>query len=178
MHAHLMIPEMYAVTAAHSMFVKSNADPGMSDAARKVVREREAFIEARMSDVTERIALESSYNTLSKVQSATLNTLQEAVAVFGLDGKLKLYNAAFAGMWELTPKDLAGEPHIRTIAAVCAEKFGGSDAWQSTIQAVLSGPDSSRISATGENNGPGSSGRTATRAVCPPLRSTRNAVRR
>ena len=44
MHAHLMIPEMYAVTAAHSMFVKSNADPGMNEAARKVVREREAFV--------------------------------------------------------------------------------------------------------------------------------------
>ena len=39
MHAHLMIREMYAVTAAHSMFVKSNADPGMNEAARKVVRE-------------------------------------------------------------------------------------------------------------------------------------------
>jgi len=95
-------------------------------------------------DVTERIALESSYNTLSKVQSATLNTLQEAVAVFGLDGKLKLYNAAFANMWELTPKDLAGEPHIRTIAAACIEKFGGAEAWQSTIQAVVSGAQGKR----------------------------------
>jgi len=95
-------------------------------------------------DVTERIALESSYNTLSKVQSATLNTLQEAVAVFGLDGKLKLYNAAFANMWELTPKDLAGEPHIRTIAAACVEKFGGADAWQSMIQAVVAGAQGKR----------------------------------
>jgi len=95
-------------------------------------------------DVTERIALESSYNTLSKVQSATLNTLQEAVAVFGLDGKLKFYNAAFANMWELTPKDLAGEPHIRTIAAACVEKFGGADTWQSTIQAVVSGAQGKR----------------------------------
>jgi signal transduction histidine kinase len=95
-------------------------------------------------DVSERIALESSYNTLSKVQSATLNTLQEAVAVFGLDGKLKLYNAAFAGMWELTPKDLAGEPHIRAIAAACVEKFGGGDAWQSVIQAVVSGAPGKR----------------------------------
>jgi len=95
-------------------------------------------------DVTERIALESSYNTLSRVQSATLNTLQEAVAVFGLDGKLKLYNAAFANMWELTPKDLAGEPHIRTIAAACVEKFGGADAWQSMIQAVVAGAQGKR----------------------------------
>jgi hypothetical protein len=34
MHAHLMIPQMYAVTAAHRMLFKSNADPGMNEAAR------------------------------------------------------------------------------------------------------------------------------------------------
>ncbi|HEX3949680.1 MAG TPA: PAS-domain containing protein, partial [Steroidobacteraceae bacterium] len=90
-------------------------------------------------DVTERIALESSYNTLIKVQSATLNTLQEGVAVFGPDGKLKLYNASFARIWELTAKDLAGEPHVRVIAAACADKFGGAHAWERLIQAIVSG---------------------------------------
>jgi signal transduction histidine kinase len=95
-------------------------------------------------DVTERIALESSYNTLIKVQSATLNTLQEGVAVFGPDGRLKLYNAAFARIWELTPKDLAGEPHVRVIAAASAEKFGASQAWENLIQAIVSGASSAR----------------------------------
>ncbi|MEI9930803.1 MAG: PAS-domain containing protein [Rhizomicrobium sp.] len=95
-------------------------------------------------DVTERIALESSYNTLIKVQSATLNTLQEGVAVFGPDGRLKLYNAAFARIWELTPKDLAGEPHVRLIAAASAEKFGASQVWESLIQAIVSGSGSAR----------------------------------
>jgi signal transduction histidine kinase len=95
-------------------------------------------------DVTERIALESSYNTLIKVQTATLNTLSEGVAVFGPDGKLKLYNAAFAGIWELTPKDVAGEPHVRTIAAACAEKFGDASVWERLIQAIVSGSGASR----------------------------------
>jgi aminocarboxymuconate-semialdehyde decarboxylase len=54
-HAHLMLPEIYAVTGPHSMFVKSNTDPTMSEEARKGVREREAVLVARMSDVTERI---------------------------------------------------------------------------------------------------------------------------
>jgi len=93
---------------------------------------------------TERIALESSYNTLIKVQSATLNTLREGVAVFGPDGKLKLYNAAFATIWELTPKDLAGEPHVRTIAAACAEKFGDARVWESLIQTIVSGSGTAR----------------------------------
>ena len=55
-HAHLMLPELYRVTGPHSMFVKSNTDPDMSEAAKKVVRERDAFIEQRMSDTTDRIA--------------------------------------------------------------------------------------------------------------------------
>jgi len=90
-------------------------------------------------DVSERIALESSYNTLSRVQSATLNTLQEGVAVFGNDGRLKLYNAAFARIWELTPKDLGSEPHIRTLAATATAKFGNDDAWEALIRAVVAG---------------------------------------
>ncbi len=86
-------------------------------------------------DVTEQIALESSYNTLIKVQSATLDTLQEGVAVFGPDGKLKLSNAAFARIWDLSERDLTGEPHVRKIAAACAEKFGEQPVWDKLIQA-------------------------------------------
>ncbi|HWA90628.1 MAG TPA: PAS-domain containing protein [Rhizomicrobium sp.] len=93
-------------------------------------------------DVTARIALESSYNTLIKVQSATLDTLSEGVAVFGPDGRLKLHNASFARIWELQPKDLAGEPHVRAIAAACADKFGDAEVWEGLIQAIVSGsPD-------------------------------------
>ncbi len=95
-------------------------------------------------DVTARIALESSYNTLIKVQSATLDTLNEGVAVFGPDGKLKLHNASFARIWELAPKDLAGEPHVRAIAAACAEKFGDAEVWEGLIQAIVSGSGARR----------------------------------
>ena len=68
-------------------------------------------------DVTEKLALESSYNTLIKVQSATLDTLVEGVAVFGPDGRMKLHNAAFARIWDMSAAELEGEPHVRTIAA-------------------------------------------------------------
>ncbi len=95
-------------------------------------------------DVTEKLSLESSYNTLIKVQSATLNTLQEGVAVFGPDGRLKLYNAAFSRLWLLTPKDLADEPHVRVLAAACTDKFGESAVWERVIQAIVSGSDSDR----------------------------------
>jgi aminocarboxymuconate-semialdehyde decarboxylase len=71
-HAHLMIPEMYAVTAAHSMFVKSNTDPTMNEEAKKVVRQREAFVVHRMSDVTERIAHMDAMGVDMQVLSSSL----------------------------------------------------------------------------------------------------------
>jgi len=71
-HAHLMIPEMYAVTAAHSLFVKSNTDPTMDEKARKVVRQREAFVVSRMSDVTERIANMDAMGVDMQVLSSSL----------------------------------------------------------------------------------------------------------
>lgn len=71
-HAHLMVPEVYAVTAAHSMFVKSNADPTMNAAAREVVRQREAFVVERMSDVTERIARMDAMGVNIQVLSSSL----------------------------------------------------------------------------------------------------------
>jgi len=95
-------------------------------------------------DVTARIALESSYNTLIKVQSATLDTLSEGVAVFGPDGRLKLHNASFAQIWSLEPRDLADEPHVRAIAAACAEKFGDAEVWEGLIQAIVSGSGGKR----------------------------------
>ena len=37
-------------------------------------------------------------------------------------------------IWDLEPKDLAGEPHVRTIAAACADKFGDGAMWERLIQ--------------------------------------------
>ncbi|HTK79184.1 MAG TPA: PAS-domain containing protein [Rhizomicrobium sp.] len=90
-------------------------------------------------DVTEKIALESSYNTLIKVQRATLDSLGEGVAVFGPDGKLKLHNAAFAALWQLSESDLAGEPHVQRLGQICAKRFGEETAWETLAGSVSSG---------------------------------------
>lgn len=95
-------------------------------------------------DVTEKLALESDYNTLMKVQSATLDTLQEAVAVFGPDGKLKLRNAAFSRIWELDRDILEDEPHIQHIADACIARFGGEDVWQRLIASISAGSERRR----------------------------------
>jgi signal transduction histidine kinase len=95
-------------------------------------------------DVTEKLALESSYNTLIKVQSATLDTLSEAVAVFGPDARLKLHNAAFARLWELEPSILTSEPHVQKIAEACIARFGDAGIWQNLAVTIASGTERSR----------------------------------
>ena len=52
-------------------------------------------------DVTDRLALERSYNTLIAVQRETLDNLHEGVAVFGEDGRLKLINPVYLAMWDI-----------------------------------------------------------------------------
>ncbi len=67
-------------------------------------------------DVSERFQIESQFNALVRVQGETLDTLQEAVAVFGTDGRLKLYNPAFGQTWRLANEPLAAKPHFDWIA--------------------------------------------------------------
>ncbi len=66
-------------------------------------------------DVTDRLALERSYNTLIEVQRETLDNLFEGIAVFGSDGRLKLHNPAYREIWGLSDSDLVGEPHFSDI---------------------------------------------------------------
>jgi aminocarboxymuconate-semialdehyde decarboxylase len=54
-HAHMMLPEVYAVTVGHSAFGKSTNDPTLGPEARKKAKERSDFVCARMADTSERI---------------------------------------------------------------------------------------------------------------------------
>ena len=66
-------------------------------------------------DVTDRLALETSYNTLTAVQRETLNELREGVAVYGTDGRIKLCNPAFLRHWNLAESFVGSEPHIADV---------------------------------------------------------------
>ncbi|MDB5491958.1 MAG: sensor [Micavibrio sp.] len=78
-------------------------------------------------DVTSSLELESSYNTLIAVQKETLDNLAEGVAVFGSDGRIKLWNPPFASLWSLNPEDLSGDPHITRIVDKMKPFFNESD---------------------------------------------------
>jgi len=68
-------------------------------------------------NVTERLDLESRYNALIRVQGETLDHLAEGVAVFGSDGRLRLWNPAFATLWRAGDEALAGRPHVADLVA-------------------------------------------------------------
>src|SRR5262249_39987924 len=87
-------------------------------------------------DVTEALELKRRYDALIRVQGETLDHLSEAVAVFGSDGRLRLFNPGFARMWRLLPSVLAERPHIEAIIAACQVLHDDTTTWQSLRGAV------------------------------------------
>lgn len=83
-------------------------------------------------DVTDRLTLERSYNTLIAVQRATLDNLQEGVAVFGSDGKMKLHNPAFARIWDMPEAALIAEPHIGEVIDLMRPFYPADEDWEET----------------------------------------------
>lgn len=87
-------------------------------------------------DVTSRLQLETSYNTLIAVQRETMDNLVEAVAVFGEDGRLRLSNDAFARMWRLDAAPLSEQPHITRVLDGMKVFFDGGD-WADVRRTML-----------------------------------------
>ncbi len=89
-------------------------------------------------DETERQALESRYVGLTRVQGETLNSLKEGVAVFATDGRLQLFNVAFAAIWKQSLERLALNPHIETFIADARAMFDDQSVWATIARAVTS----------------------------------------
>jgi signal transduction histidine kinase len=89
-------------------------------------------------DVSDRLALERSCNTLTKVRRATLDHLFEGIAVYGSDGRLKLHNPAYLALWELSEDDVAGEPHIGEILEKTRALLDNLGDWGARKQRTIS----------------------------------------
>jgi signal transduction histidine kinase len=87
-------------------------------------------------DVTESFDLARRFDGLIRVQRETLDNLAEAVAVFGSNGRARLFNPAFARMWKLSPEALQEEPHIETVEAWCRPLFDDAKIWRTLREAV------------------------------------------
>ncbi|WP_417829238.1 PAS-domain containing protein [Thalassospira sp.] len=80
-------------------------------------------------DVTDKLVLESSYNTLIAVQRETLESLHEAVGVISGDGRLRLYNHGFADLWGLESTFLDASPHLGDVVEKSKEYWRERDDW-------------------------------------------------
>ncbi|MEQ8823243.1 MAG: ATP-binding protein [Filomicrobium sp.] len=87
-------------------------------------------------DETERLALESQFNAMLRVQTETIDNLKEGVAVFATDGRLKLWNSSFATIWQIQPEILTNGPHIDDIVTRSIELYDEPQVWQQLKQAA------------------------------------------
>ena len=88
-------------------------------------------------DVTDRLALERSYNTLIEVQRESLDNLFEGIAVIGSDGRLKLHNPAYRKIWGLSEADLEGEPHLSEIVEKTRGFHDSRSNWPTLKQQII-----------------------------------------
>jgi hypothetical protein len=71
-HAHIIVPEVYALAAQHNIFSELPTDPGVTDDMRKSIKARAATVLARMSDLTDRIVNMDAMGVDVQVLSASL----------------------------------------------------------------------------------------------------------
>src|SRR6266702_7688531 len=87
-------------------------------------------------NVTESLDMARRFDGLIRAQRETLDNLNEAVAVFGSNGKVQLFNPAFAKMWKLTAEALKEQPHIETVESWCKPLFDDALAWRTLREAI------------------------------------------
>ncbi len=88
-------------------------------------------------NVTERLDLEKRYNALIRMQSETLDHLNDGVAVFGSDGRLRMSNPAFSRLWDFQEDQLEGQPHVGAVLELCRRKYASAKVWATLIGSVV-----------------------------------------
>jgi aminocarboxymuconate-semialdehyde decarboxylase len=71
-HAHVVVPEVYAVAAEHNVFSELPTDPGVTDEMRTKIKERAGMVLRRMSDTSERVTNMDAMGVDIQVLSASL----------------------------------------------------------------------------------------------------------
>ncbi|SIO08071.1 PAS fold [Bradyrhizobium erythrophlei] len=87
-------------------------------------------------NVTESLDLARRLDGLARTQRETLDNLNEAVAVFGSNGRVQLFNPAFCKMWNLSPETLREQPHIETVESWCKPLFDDALTWRTLREAI------------------------------------------
>lgn len=102
------------------------------------------------SDITGELKLKAQYNALIQVQQATLDKLNDAVAVFGSDGRLRLHNEAFARFWNISPAQLDAAGDFEGVVELCVPKLHDMGFWRELKGRVADPDPSARAPISGE----------------------------
>jgi signal transduction histidine kinase len=94
-------------------------------------------------NLTKEYQLESKYNEQVDVQRETLDNLAESVALFGSDGRLKLFNPAFQKLWHLEDLRPGQSVHADQLSQDKKYSTEARAAW-ADIRFSLTGLDGSR----------------------------------
>lgn len=92
------------------------------------------------SDITGELRLKAQYNALIQVQQATLDKLNDAVAVFGSDGRLRLHNEAFETFWNVTPLALEAAGDFEGVVELCVPRLHDLAFWRE-LKGRVADPD-------------------------------------
>ncbi|MDG2187301.1 MAG: PAS-domain containing protein [Hyphomicrobiales bacterium] len=95
---------------------------------------------------TDRLALENETKLLSSIQKQTIDNLSEGIALFGTDGKVKLINPKFIGLWNVR-KNIEGI-HIKQLLKIIGDEINKDlfdDIYRNVVSSGLTRRDHSGI---------------------------------
>lgn len=87
-------------------------------------------------DISDRIALTSNYNQLLTVQNEMLNNLNDAVLVFGANGRLNFFNEAYIKLWKADKSFLISEPTFGELLDSQKHFFENIENWESLKKGI------------------------------------------
>ncbi|MEL7171799.1 MAG: PAS-domain containing protein [Pseudomonadota bacterium] len=80
-------------------------------------------------DISDRVRLEQRYRQSIDLQEATLDRLDEALVVFGTNGRLQIVNDAFHEIFGTDPATVRPGRHAREVMAICAGLTVEAETW-------------------------------------------------
>lgn len=102
------------------------------------------------SDITGELRLKAQYNAQIQVQQATLDKLNDAVAVFGSDGRLRLHNEAFELFWNVTGDQLEVAHDFEGVVELCVRRLHDMNFWRELKGRVADPDPQARAPISGE----------------------------
>jgi signal transduction histidine kinase len=102
------------------------------------------------SDITGELRLKAQYNGQIQVQQATLDKLNDAVAVFGSDGRLRLHNEAFELFWNVSADQLEVAHDFEGVVELCVRRLHDMNFWRELKGRVADPDPQARAPISGE----------------------------